>query len=113
MSKPENPENNIGTVKILGRNIQIQLVSEEEMPDNDGEFCGSTLSIKVRHSLSVQDFHDTLVHECVHAALYLSGANTFLRHNVEECVVVAMTTAFASVIDLKGLNLKYKPKPKD
>lgn len=84
MSRPRLPKGakRAGTVKICGSKIQIIKVRELSQ---DGRPCLGLTDhehslIFIREGQSEAQALDTLVHECLHALLHLSGASNMLAN---------------------------------
>mgnify|MGYP001165172391 FL=1 len=66
-------------VKIGYRDIEIEYVSPDFKTDNltdcYGEYRAREGKILVQHNLCGQEMSNTVLHECMHAAVYGSGLN--------------------------------------
>ena len=66
-------------VKIGYRDIEIEYVSpdfkSDNMVDAYGEYRAREGKILVQHNLCGQEMSNTVLHECLHAAVYGSGLN--------------------------------------
>lgn len=79
MSKPRS-------VKILGKKIPVTFV--DKLQDGDlGSFESHPARITI---LDDESWREHLLHECLHAALFVSGLNELLDHKTEEAIVRAM-----------------------
>lgn len=54
-------------IRVVGRDIAVQYVSEEEMPKNWGEYDYDTLTVRVRNGQQTAFEADTVLHELIHA----------------------------------------------
>lgn len=81
-------------ILILGVKVKIRYLSnlmcETEDEPLDGAFCAQTMTIFIS---TKSDIHSTLLHECGHAALAISGVNQMLTNKVEESIVCALESA--------------------
>ena len=81
-------------VMILGVKVRIKYMSklmcETEDEPLDGAFCASTMTIFIS---TKSDMHATLLHECGHAFLAISGVNQMLNDKLEESIVCALENA--------------------
>ena len=57
----------ISTLTILGKEYNVQLLTEAEFPDSLGETHTEQSIIKIRSGQNKFDEADTLLHECIHA----------------------------------------------
>ena len=83
------------TVKIGYRDIEIEYVAPdfktENLTDCYGEYRAREGKILVQHNLCGQEMSNTVLHECLHAAVYGSGlnqANGPLKEDDAEEIVV-------------------------
>jgi hypothetical protein len=105
------------TVHVGGQKWRVDLVSPKHPELKDGEKCfkGRCLFEKCRiyidKTVDEQLREDTLLHELLHAVLYVSGAATEAYENdeaVDERVVSLVTPMFHRL--LKDLGFSF-PKP--
>lgn len=54
-------------IRVLGRDIGIKYVTEEEMPKAWGEYDYDTLTVRVREGQQTAFEADTVLHELIHA----------------------------------------------
>ena len=73
-------------LEILGNKVKVEI--DGEMKDNLGEFTGDDLSIKLKSA--EERMSSTLVHEIIHAILYVTGVKEFLSTKQEEAVAYAL-----------------------
>lgn len=57
-------------IRVLGKDYELQLKSEEQQPEDLGLCWEHDQIIAVRHDLPVETFIDTILHECLHAIDY-------------------------------------------
>lgn len=73
----------IATIPIAGVDVEVYRASTEQvvkLADGvDGVFEPSTTAIFVRTGQTASQEQDTIVHECVHAFIYLTGLGNTLR----------------------------------
>lgn len=97
-------------VSILGRPVTVV---REDMKDGEyGEYIQHKYLIKVSKSSNIDEAMNTLFHECVHAALHISGLSQMIPQaaddnspDLEEALVVMLESAFSHVIDINKLKL--------
>jgi len=90
MSKTKRPT----SVMILGTKFRIEY--PEIIQDESEQVCGSMtgderlIKISLKENPTELQLHSSLVHEIVHACLYVSGLSQVLDDKLEEAVVVAL-----------------------
>lgn len=57
----------ISRLTVLGKEYNVQYLTEAELPDRLGETYTEQSLIKIRSGQSKFDEADTLLHECIHA----------------------------------------------
>lgn len=91
-----------GVMKIRVGGYKVKLVhkTEAEMPEKDGHFYPAELVIGIREGQLLRMGQDTLLHECLHAVLYLYGITTVLDIDeaTEEKLVFQLATALLSLL---------------
>ena len=77
------------SVPILGEDFTVK---SEEMKDAAGDTMGGHRRIRIDFSDhdSQDEVESTLLHETMHAILYVSGVSNLLEENVEEAIIVAL-----------------------
>lgn len=89
------------TVTILGRVFKVEL---RDLPASDyGETRGYENLIIMNRKQPKSTAHNTLFHECIHAALHVSGHTSILKHSQEEAIVMMLEAAFGDCIDITAL----------
>lgn len=82
-------------VKILGKSIPVKFV--DSLPDGDlGSFETHPLRITI---LDDEQWREHLLHECLHAALFVAGLNELLDVKTEEAIVRAIEHTLVSMRD--------------
>jgi len=82
-------------VTILGVKVRVRYTSKTMYDDDDDEgdteLHGTFNADKMEIFVSTKsDINSTLLHECVHAALYISGCTQRLSEKDEEAIVMAI-----------------------
>lgn len=85
-------------VKILGIPFKIKIVDDLE---DYGETNGPENVIKLNKKFSRDKMESTLLHELVHAALYVSGLSQVLDDKMEEGIAICVENALNSVVEVK------------
>lgn len=77
------------SVMVCGQKVTVRVVAylEDDAEELLGAFNGETKTIYI---LKGSNWKQTLFHECLHAALYFSGAAEGLSLNKEESIVLAL-----------------------
>ena len=84
-------KNNVSSIKVAGIDIPLNVVAS--FPDGRlGEYDGNKREISLSQEClsNMKLFQATLIHEVVHCALDLSGANYGMSEKTEEQVVTAV-----------------------
>lgn len=74
-------ERTIGCVRMCGVDVELSEVAglaNENGDMLDGEFLHTEAKIRIRAGLSPTGRRDAVLHECIHAYLYLSGDDQWL-----------------------------------
>lgn len=89
------------SIRIMG--IQFRITEPKRVDENDsyGECDGPKRVIKIKAGLSDDDFESTLLHEIIHASLYLGGQSERLEHEQEEGLVVCLESALSQLYQRK------------
>lgn len=88
-------------VTILGQVYKVEL---RDLPSTDyGETRGYEKLIILNRKQPKASAHSTLFHECIHAALHISGHTSLLKHRHEESIVMMLEAAFGDCIDITVL----------
>lgn len=82
------------SVTILGKRIRITYLADNPASDIAGLFDPTTLEIRILDTLY---WESSLLHEILHAALYVSGSSTLLEHKEEEALVTGLEHALFSL----------------
>jgi hypothetical protein len=77
------------SVMVCGQKVTVKVVAylEDDAEELLGAFNGETKTIYI---LKNSNWKQTLFHECIHAALYFSGAGEGLTISKEESIVLAL-----------------------
>ena len=115
MSSPKKSNHPIVPTKVLifGKVISV---SREDMPrDEFGEYHQHEYRITISKRLSPEDALHTLFHECIHAALHISGLSAVIpgpRDNddmdtvdLEEAIVTCLENALYDMVDLDKIRV--------
>lgn len=106
-------------VRIGGQRWKIFLVSPRSkfLIDENGDrldgLCEyDTCRIFINRDLSEDVFHDTLLHELMHAILHVSGATKFYKdsHKKDECVCGSVAPYLHSVLNEMGVKLPFRDR---
>lgn len=78
---------------IGAADVDVKFRKQLSSPTLIGEFDGAGSNILLRNDQSESSLRDTLIHEALHAIVYLSGIreNLSLSHEDEEKLVVALS----------------------
>tara|TARA_B100001059_G_scaffold95433_1_gene94621 strand:- start:772 stop:1095 length:324 start_codon:yes stop_codon:yes gene_type:complete len=93
--------NNRSSIQVAG--MKIPLIIVESFPDGTlGEYNGNTREISLSKECFKDEglFRSTLIHEAVHCALDLSGANYGMTTKTEEQVVTAVEALVVPAVRL-------------
>lgn len=93
------PPNLPNEITVLGQTFQIRLVPSV---DDDGTCDGPNRMITVSETQTQAEADSTLLHEIIHAALFVSGHAETLGDDREEGIVLALEHA------LNGLYTRRK-----
>jgi len=97
MSLPES-------IQVLGVPFRIELVEFDE-EGQCGECHGLLRTIKISSALDSKRQWTTLVHEFVHASLFIMGAGTEIPDPIEECIAQTMEHSIEQLIKQVGPQL--------
>jgi hypothetical protein len=97
MSLPE-------TIQVLGVPFRIELVEFEE-EGQCGECHGLLRVIKISSALDTKRQWTTLVHEFIHATLFIMGAATEISDSMEECIAQSLEHSIEQLIRQVGPEL--------
>jgi len=89
-------------VYVFGKKIPVIITS---LKDLHGDFNLETNEIRISKDYDLESAKSTLFHECLHAALAISGQNELLNEKREEALVRMLEHAFAHSIDFDKLSL--------
>lgn len=89
-------------ISVLGQDFEIvdkKLASADGEEENYGECDGgeATIYIDLSKHKSQEQVESTLLHETLHAALYISGQSEHMSEKQEEGVVVALENALKHI----------------
>ena len=84
------------SINLMGHKIKVILNDD---PDNHGTCDVNLRIIWIRGSDSASTQQETLIHECAHMILGLSGVSQLLSEELEEAIVVAIETGFSPLIN--------------
>ena len=89
-------------VSIFGRKIKVVITNLKGL---HGDFSIDKNLIRIHQAVPVESAKDTLFHECVHAALAISGHNEMFSEQQEEALVRMIEHAFAHIVDVDKLKV--------
>lgn len=89
-------------VTVGSTEFKISYVNKVDAEDSHAEFVGSDRKIRIKRHLKAEDKNRALMHETLHAALYVSGVSEMLKDSQEEAVVVAIENALAPLYDRRS-----------
>jgi hypothetical protein len=91
------------SLRIMGVDFSIQYL--DALPDDElGEMDGPGRVIKINKRQPREDQESTLLHEVLHAVLYLTGQSELLKHKREESLVLAIEAGLHSLYQLRKSN---------
>lgn len=90
-------------VDVMNIPFEVQYVKQVDEEHNAGETDGSKRIIKISTTENPTEElkHSVLVHEYLHAVLYVTGQSERLGEKEEESLVLAMEHALAQIIRLE------------
>lgn len=68
---------------ILGKQIKIEIIKDLE---EFGHFDSNNWRIQIRKGLSEEEYNSTLLHETIHASLFIGGISELLTEEMEEAI---------------------------
>lgn len=98
-------------ITIMGVTFKIKYLTR--MGDNFGMTNSATKTISIQKKLPDEEKEATLLHECIHAILFVSGSSFMLESldnteqsqgNFEELLVRALEHGLAPIVKMKGLD---------
>ena len=96
-------------VRVLGKKIKV--VRTDMKDGHFGEYQQHKYRIEIDKKSCYEEARQTLFHECLHAALHISGLGVLLNpggeddnaQDLEEAVVICLENAFGEYIDIDKL----------
>ncbi len=82
------------SVTILGQRITIEYIKDYPAENALALFDSENLKITIKDTVYYDKY---LIHECVHAALYVSGLSNLLSSEMEEAICTACEHALFGV----------------
>ena len=102
MAKAKKPKK---CITLLG--VPFEVIFQDKI-DDDGDtvsgLCygsGHRIYISTEENKTPEEINSTLLHECIHAILYVSGQSQLLKEDHEEGIVIALESALAPLISLE------------
>ena len=86
-------------VKVFGTKIKITQEPEANMPDLLGEFIADESRIRISNKLNQDAARETLLHEIIHAAFFISGHSELLKPTHEEALIRMLEKALIPFIN--------------
>lgn len=99
-------------IVVLGVKFKVNLlyrIPKEDAADYTAAFMVGndyTINFYVKRLVDMQQFKGLLIHELLHAALHVSGAEMLLSQEQEESIVIAFTNFMQDKIDFNLFNLE-------
>lgn len=91
-------------INVLGKDFTV--TRKKMVKDHHGECDGSRYQITLSNAETLEASRQTLFHEAIHAALYVSGlSNVINDDNLEEAIVISLENAFSHAVDVDKLTL--------
>lgn len=90
------------SVSILGRTIKVTVTNLKGL---HGDFSIDKSLIRIHQAVPAASAKDTLFHECLHAALAISGHNELMSEGQEEGLVRMLEHAFSQIVDVDKLKV--------
>lgn len=91
-------------VQILGKRFVIKV--PKKLPDEDTSTLGFTdghiSSIQILDSLDSRRKWQTLLHEVMHAILYMNGVSSAIEEDIEEIIVQSLEHGITQFIEQYG-----------
>lgn len=89
-------------IPVLGVPFTVTYPNKVDSKDNNlGETDGPMRTIKVKKNLTNDIKHETLLHELIHAILYVSGHSELISEETEESIVIAIESGLSQVVRIK------------
>lgn len=89
-------------IKVGAQHLTVKTEQAEEMERDgiDGRYRGSIALIQIRGDRPIQAIRDTLLHECLHAILFIDGICSALglNHDKEEKLVGLLTPRLLALL---------------
>ena len=89
-------------IKVLGSAIKV--TRESDMSDMMGEFIADESKIKISSKLEYNVACETLFHEVIHAAFFVSGQSELLKDSHEEAIIRMLEKALMPFVDKNKLS---------
>lgn len=88
---------------VLGKRVKIQYIDEIIAAEDGifGDFNGATMTIRVRKDLPKKELESTILHELLHAILFITGQSFVLSSDTEEAFVRALEHGLIDLVELK------------
>ncbi len=90
------------SVNIFGRDIKVKITN---LKGTHGDFDADLGEIRIHQNSTKENANNTLFHECIHAALYISGQKELLSADQEEALVRAIEHGLAHLVDFNKIKL--------
>jgi Zn-dependent peptidase ImmA (M78 family) len=95
---PTHKEYILPTVIRLGYQ-DIKVIEVDAIDDTQGSYTNETHEIKIKGGMNASETLNTVIHECLHAILYVYGAKEhFKNDDEEENLVNAMANGLTEVL---------------
>jgi hypothetical protein len=76
-------------IHVLGVPFNVELTKFED-ESQFGEMVGIYRKIQINQDLDSKRQWSTLLHEYIHAVLYVMGAGVVIEHGLEECITQSL-----------------------
>lgn len=91
-------------LQVLGIPFKVELVKFDD-ENQFGEMHGMFRKIQINQDLDSRRQWSTLLHEYVHATLYVMGAASVLEHGLEECITQSLEHGIEQLLQQVGPEL--------
>ena len=89
-------------ISIMGIPFEVKYLTKVDHQDNHlGETDGAGRVIKIKKGMAEEVTKATLMHEIVHAIIYVTGHTEMLKHKHEEAIVLAIEHGLSQLYELK------------
>lgn len=90
------------SISLLGQSFRIELVDNLDEEGAVGITYGDTHLIRISKALDSSRRWRTLLHECIHATMYVNGLGNVLTEEVEEVIAQSLEYSLSTFIHRHG-----------